>query len=283
MPRSPRLPLLGALAGLVGLVVTGLLAYLVPLARSRDSATLQAFTELNRPRVTEAISHVAHLADPVPYGFFGLILILVALLRGRPRTAGLIVVLLLATGYTTHTLKPLLASPRYDEWLGTGQIAAASWPSGHATASMTLALCAVLAAPARLRPTVAAAGVCFALGVSFSILALGWHFPSDVLGGYLVAGTWTCLGVAALIALERRWPQRERGPADLRPVDAVGPVVIAASALLAGVAIAMARPEEATQFLSDHRPFVVGATLIALLATTVVAALARGLRGLVQA
>ena len=63
----------------------------------------------------------------------------------------------------------------------------ASWPSGHATAAMSFALCAVLAAPARLRPLVAAVGAAFAVAVCYSFLALAWHYPSDVLGGFLVA------------------------------------------------------------------------------------------------
>src|SRR5204863_3674731 len=99
---------------------------------------------------------------------------------------------------TTELLKPLLAHPRTAEWLGDSQVAAASWPSGHATAAMTVALCAVLVAPAALRPLAAVAGSLFALAVSFSILVQHWHFPSDVVGGYLVAATWGLLAVAAL-------------------------------------------------------------------------------------
>ena len=59
-------------------------------------------------------------------------------------------VLLVGAGVTTHALKHLLAEPRYADWLGfRDQIEAVSWPSGHGTAAMTLALCAVLvSAPA---------------------------------------------------------------------------------------------------------------------------------------
>ena len=35
---------------------------------------------------------------------------------------------------------------------------------------------------------------------------LRWHYPSDVLGGFLVATTWTLLGVAVLLALPQRRP-----------------------------------------------------------------------------
>ncbi len=278
MLRSPRIPLLGALASLVLLAITGLLAFLLPLARARDSATLQGFTELNRPRLTPIIDHVAHLADPRSYALIGFSLAGVALVRRRPRIAVTIVGLLVATGWTTQTLKPLLASPRYDEWLGSGQIAAASWPSGHATAAMTLALCAILAAPARFRPTAAAIGAAFAISVSYSILALGWHFPSDVLGGFLVAMTWTLLAVAGLVALERRHPSGERLEVRLRPADALAPVVIAGAAFSVAFAIWAARPEEVATFAADHSTFVAGAGAIAALAVALALGLARGVR-----
>ena len=106
---------------------------------------------------------------------------------------------------TTQLLKPLLAEPR-SVLPGDIAVGAISWPSGHATAAMSLALCSVLAAPARLRPAVAALGAVFAVAVSYSFLTLGWHYPSDVFGGYLVATAWTLLGIAALLAVRGRAP-----------------------------------------------------------------------------
>lgn len=278
MLRTPRTPLLAALVTFALLVATGLLALLSPVGRARDSATLQGFTGLNRPRVNDVLNHVAHLANPLPYAVIGLTLALVACLRRRQRVAGTIVALLFLTGATTHLLKPLLASPRYDEWLGSGQISAASWPSGHATAAMTLALCAILAAPARLRPTVATLGAGFAISVSYSILALGWHFPSDVLGGFLVAVTWTLLAVAALVALERRHPVATgRAPA-LRPADAIAPAVLVTGALAAVGAASLSRPGAVLRYAAVHSTFVVGAGAIAVLAVVLSLGLARGVR-----
>ncbi len=277
--RSPRIPLLGALASLIGLAVTGVLAYLVPVAQSRDSATLFGFTQLNRPRVTPVLDDLARLADPRSYALIGLGLIGVAVLRRRYRMAGVVIGLLVATGYTTQTLKPLLASPRYDEWLGTGQIAAASWPSGHATAAMTLALCAILVSPARARPTVAAVGALFAISVSYSILALGWHFPSDVLGGFLVAMTWTLAAVAGLLWLEQRRPSVARDPRiRSRPVDAIGPIALGSAGAAVVTLIALSRPDEVAQYAAEHSTFVVGAGGIAGSAVLLVLGLARGVR-----
>jgi len=278
MLRAPRIPLLGALACLAALAITGVLAYLVPLAQARDSATLQGFTALNRPRLTPLIAQVAQLADPAPYALIGLGLAGIALARGRPRVAAAIMALLILTGWTTLTLKPLLASPRYDEWLGTGQIAAASWPSGHATAAMTLALCAILAVPGRARPTAAAVGAAFVISVSYSILALGWHFPSDVLGGFLVATTWTLLAIAGLVWLEQRHPSGLRDDVTLRRADMLVPLIVGLGAVAVMLAVWLARPDEVARFAADRSTFVAGATGIAALAVALVLGFARGVR-----
>ncbi len=276
MLREPRRLLLVTCLCFAGLVLTGVLAYLVPVARAGDSATLLGFTALNGPRAAPLLDRVAHLCDPVSYGLIGLALASVALARGRPRVAALVVGLLFVTGWTTQTLKPLLASPRYDEWLGSGQIAAASWPSGHATAAMTLALCAVLVAPARLRPGAAAAGALFAVAVSYAILALGWHFPSDVFGGYLVAATWAGLGLTGLVALEQRRPSRApRRVARASRADVLAPLAVGAGAVALAATAALSRPAAAEQFVVDHTTFVAGATGIAALAATLALGLAR--------
>ena len=49
--------------------------------------------------------------------------------------------------------------------------------------------------PAR-RALVAAVGALFAGAVGLAVVALGWHFPSDVVGGYFVAIAGATLGLA---------------------------------------------------------------------------------------
>ncbi len=80
-----------------------------------------------------------------------------------------------------------------------------SFPSGHAIASMTsaLAIAAVLA-PTRARwPTVVLSAL-FAGAVGVSVIADGGHWPSDVLGGWMLAAAWVCgLAVVFRIRLTR--------------------------------------------------------------------------------
>jgi membrane-associated phospholipid phosphatase len=271
MVRRPRTALLGALACLAGLGVTLVLAYFAPPFGGRDAATLQGFIDLNRPRLTPWLSHIAHLANPVPYALIGLALVLVALARHRGRVGLAIAVVLIGSAVTTELLKPLLAHPRPQEWLGKGQIAAASWPSGHATAAMTLALCAVLAVPARWRPAAATAGGLFAIAVAYAILSLAWHFPSDVIGGFLVAALWTSLAVAAVARWDELHPPQAES-AQRSPIAAAAPVVLVAAALTGALLIAAQRPHRVAAFAEDHPAFMLGAATIAALAALLTAA-----------
>jgi membrane-associated phospholipid phosphatase len=280
MFRRPGPPLLFALVTTLALAITGVLAKLVPVTQAADQRTLNGFVGLDRPRLTPLLNEVAHLADPAPYALCGLVLALIALTRGRWRVALAIPVLFVVTGATTESLKHLLASQRFDEWLGPAQIADASWPSGHSTAAMTMALCATIAVPARLRPTVAALGSAFAIAVAYAILTLRWHFPSDVFGGYLVAATYVLLAVSAIAVTEQRWPSRHTAKRDATAhrIDALGPVCVALLAASAALTLALTRPDQLIGYAHEHTTFVAGAIAIAALSAILAAVLATGLR-----
>src|SRR4051794_8438292 len=262
MRRDPKLALVGAFACLYGLLATGAVALLSTTAQAGDRAGLGGFASLNHGRAAEVATWLTHLCDPPNYGMFGAVLVVVALARRRPRTALVVPIVLVGAELTTQVFKPLLATPRDSEWLES-HIAAASWPSGHATAALALALCAVLVAPARLRPIVGLLGAGFAAAVAYAILVLAWHFPSDVLGGFLVATMWSLLGVAALLTWEQRRPTGAR-PARAGatwPVELVG--AAAAGVLLALLA---ARPATFAEFATDHTTALAFVTAIAALA-----------------
>ncbi len=274
MLRRPRTALLGALACLAGLAFTGMVTYLVPAAQVHDSASLSGFAGFDRPRISPWLDHIAHLADPDTYALLGGAVVLLALARHRWRMAIAIGLLLFLAPATTELLKPLVASPRPNEWLGGYRINAASWPSGHSTAAMTIALASVMAAPAVARPFAAVGGGLFAVSVSFSLLALQWHFPSDVIGGYLVAGGWTLLAVAAL----RRWPQPDTGAPTGRP-ERPGAVLalaglLALAGVAAGLALAVDRPRALAGYLADRPSFVFAVAAISALAAVLAGVLA---------
>jgi membrane-associated phospholipid phosphatase len=272
MHRRPLVALSGAFACGIGLTITGLIARAYPVARFRDAATLEGFTELNRPRLAPLVDRIAHLADPTPYAVIGAVLVVVALVRGRVRVAIAVPIVMFCASASTELLKHMLAHPRPSEWFGKTTIDAASWPSGHATAAMALAMCAVMVAPPRLRPTVAALGGGFAVAVSYSVLMLGWHFPSDVLGGFLVAATWTLLAVAVLNA-GRRSEAYARPGLFAAPGGVAAPLAIVTAAIGGVIGIVLSRPHVVTEYASNHRTFVIGALAIPLLAAALAAIL----------
>lgn len=270
MNRRTKTALTGAALGALLLVLTWTLAFHVSLFERADQSILKGFLDLSsRQRINRIAQFIADLCNPSPYVYLAAVPLIVALVRRRARVFLAMGAILLGANVTTQLLKPLLAGPRdYVQWVPLGEH---TWPSGHATAAMALALCSVIAAPPRRRPVVAAAMAAFAIAVSYSFLELAWHYPSDVLGGFLVAGTWTLLGVASLSILEvRRAGPVSEAARPRRPSFSVGealaPVglMAAAAAVLVGL-IVLARPHEVVSYVSEHHTFVIGAGGIGVL------------------
>ncbi len=247
MPRRADQALAGAAAGIVLLFVTWFFAFHVGFAKSIDQSIFSGFNDVGQhPHVGRLASFIAQLCNPNPYLYLAAVPVLIALVRRRGWVAVAICAILLGANVTTHLLKPLLAAPRADGLLGGyNPVGAASWPSGHATAAMSLALCLVLAVPGRVRPWAAALGAGFAVAVSFSFLSLGWHYPSDVLGGFLVAGVWTLLALAALLRIAPREEVEPSPGADVSLRRAItAPAVMLIGALGLALAAAVLRPHQ---------------------------------------
>jgi membrane-associated phospholipid phosphatase len=280
MPVRRAAPaLIAAVGTAVALVAVRATAFGSGAGHRLDASGLVGFLGLERPATEPIAARLAHLADPLEFALFGAALVLVALARGRPRAAAAVPVILLTANATTQALKPLLAHPRVCDCLGDYRVAAASWPSGHATAAMSLALCAVLVAPPRLRPTAAVAGAAFAIAVSFGLLVLGWHYPSDVLAGYGVAALYTLLAVAALRAASARWPERTGRDAAARWVQLAAPLATAAGfAAVLAASVVLARPHAVADYAASHTTFVFVAGGLAAAAMAVAGTFAAALR-----
>jgi membrane-associated phospholipid phosphatase len=268
MSIRPRWALAGAGACLALLALVWVAAFHVGAFRSADQSTYAGFVDLHQHTLVESVSgFFVSLSNPNPYVYLAPMVALIALLRGRPRLALAALTILLGANVTTQLLKDLLAQSRPGYLLGgSSPLPPTSWPSGHSTAAMSLALCCVLVAPSRLRPAIAALGATFAIAVGYSVLAAGMHYPSDILGGFLVAATWTLLTVAALRAAERRRPTsaRSRGRVSLRA--ALGPpgVVLLAAIVLVAIVIVF-QPRGVVAYARAHEALVAVAAGIAAL------------------
>ncbi len=136
------------------------------------------------------------LADPLPQVALMALVCLIAFYSGKRRQAIAALILVAGANLTTQVLKVVLAHPRYQPILGYRQIWANSFPSGHTTAAMTMALAFVLVVPRSWRLTAILVGGCLVFAVGCSLVVLNDHYPSDVLGGVLVASGW-CFAVVA--------------------------------------------------------------------------------------
>jgi membrane-associated phospholipid phosphatase len=261
-----NLPLLAAVACALGLVAVALFGLVSDAGHARDVAMLHGFSALDQSRFNSAIRLLAQVPDPLPYAFIGLCCIGVALWRRRPWRALTVGVLLIATGLTTQVLKHLLAEPRFAAWMGPwGQIENASWPSGHSTAAMTLALCAVLVAPPAVRAITALIGGAFAIGVGYATLALAWHYPSDVVGGFFVAGLWVSLAIAVLQRVEPADAETAIAP-PWEPLAILGGLGAVIGAIVVG-----SKAQAIAEYAQERTTVVAGAFAIAVLGLALVA------------
>ncbi len=269
--RSPGAAALAAVACLVALGCAGAIAYGSDTAQRLDAAALHGLEALDGGTIGHLASVLAQLGGPPA--------LLVALVStvflgwhwGRRRQALAAAAVLIGANVTTQVLKVVLAHPRYQPILGVNQVDAAAFPSGHATSAMSIAVAMLLVAPERLRAVAGAAGAAIFLAVSISILILGWHYPSDVLGGILVAAAF---GFAALALLRRGEPiaALARGRARPRAPSPAARRVLEAGAIAAALLVAvtvLARAGEILSYADLHPASVLVAGTIALVAVSV--------------
>ncbi len=136
--------------------------------------------------------------------------------RGHARLAVFLVVTTLGGGLLDTIVKEVVGRPRPSLVDPVATAHGKSFPSGHAMSS-TVAYGALLlvflpAIGRRYRPAVLAGTVVLVAAIGFSRLALGVHYISDVVGGYVLGLAWLAASTAAFST----WRvERGRPPVDL--------------------------------------------------------------------
>lgn len=246
-----RRPLLAAVLSAALAAAVYVAAMNVPALRVADLRTLEGFMGLSTVPSARYADGLTGLFNPLPFALIAVALVLAGALAGRPRAGLAAFAAILGASVTTQLLKPLLATPRMSP--PGHPMDSASWPSGHTTAVMSLALALVIVSPPRFRPLAAAAGGLLTVATVYSILILGAHYPSDVVGGLLVATGWACLASTALRPVARP---------SLRAL--VGGPMLAGAVLAASAAVAiLLRPGPAFAYAAENTTFVLGALAIA--------------------
>ena len=178
-------------------------AYRIPAGRTADGDIVRALTGLGGSWIGSLASVVSHTAAVVITVAWCAI-IYWGIRTGRRREAVAAAALFVIAMAGAEVLKFALNQPRLRTALGLQEAGAHHFPSGHATAATALAFAALVIAPPGYRRFALAAGGAYAVCVCTSVLILGWHLASDVVGGVLLSTFCFCSALAALCLMRER-------------------------------------------------------------------------------
>lgn len=192
MPARPPLSLPLSAAAAFSALLSLILIDWAPLDRF-DSAVSQAFREYgaSRPALIAVLRIGTDLAATVPFLTVGLVLSVALLVHGRRRPAAFTGAVCALVPLLWILMHLLLVHPRPAH--GFVPVHGNSFPSGHTSNAATLALLAVLLLwpllrrPGRVVVLLLAGGLALVIGVTR--MALLAHWPTDILGGWLLALT----------------------------------------------------------------------------------------------
>ena len=259
--RARTLLLLGSGLALA-LVALALLPRRVGLVTGFDEDARAGFNALrDTEREDLASDLLTRMVDPVPFALLLAALLAYGLLRARGARLVAFVALVGGANLTTQLLKSPWGDAALSRVAGRG-VELGSFPSGHATAAMSLAVGAVLLAPPGRRVATAAAGGLFAVLQAVGMMAQDWHLPSETVGGHLVVGGWTCFVLAGLAAARRR-AAREVTPDAPRTLLRAVPALVALGALALTATVLLVGPDDARAYLVDHTTAVAAGLALA--------------------
>ena len=268
--RSARDPLLLALGSLVLFAAVYAFAFGTETGLDLDNrALVRDFRPDKLPRVHDATRDLLRTIDVSSILLLGSAIVVLGLFRRRLDLALGAVAVIVCANVATQLMKPFLG--QLDPLHVEGLRPLGTFPSGHATVAMSLALALLFVAPPPLLPLVGLLGGAYAAGVGIALVALGWHYPSDVGGGFLVASF--CAGLALAVV---RMARRRSGPARVhRKISALaagltGIVLVGAFVVVA--AVALQRQSLVWEYGRSHTLFFVAVAALSALSLMVVGA-----------
>jgi membrane-associated phospholipid phosphatase len=214
MIESAKRPIAGCLACLTCLIILVALAYRVTPFERLDIRVLSEFRAPQGSCINRVAFRAERLVSPLAQVVAVVLACLIALCQARPRHAFVAIAIVAGTALIVQALKIALAHPRYQPILGQHQIESTSFPSGNSAGALSIALAFLYVAPRSWRHIIAAIGIVLTLAVSVGLLVLTYHYPSDVVGGWLVAAGWWLASLAALRMTGAPHSERQEQPRD---------------------------------------------------------------------
>ena len=197
---------------LVSVFVTAVLLFAIlavivgsGVTNALDSSILLAINSLSSPWLNTFFVAFTELGGVIVVSVVAIILVLLFLAKRNYIRALLIAVGIGGVAAMNLLLKSIFERARPDLWDWIVTETHTSFPSGHATASMALALCIVyLLWNTKWRKATIIAASVYLLLIGFSRLYLGVHFPTDILGGWLLGIGWMALVITFVITVNYR-------------------------------------------------------------------------------
>ena len=259
--RARTLLVLGSVLALA-LAALALLPRRVGFIEGLDGDARAGFNALRDTEREDLVSDaLTRMVDPVPFALLLALLLLYGVVCARGGRLLAFVTLVAGANLTTQLLK----SPWGDLALSRAagrSVELGSFPSGHATGAMSLAVGAVLLAPHGRRVATAAAGGFLAVLQAVGMMAQDWHLPSETVGGHLVVGAWTCLVLAGLIAARRR-AGREIRLDGSRTLGRAAPALVTLGALVLAAVVLAVGTEDVRAYMVDHTTAVAAGLALA--------------------
>jgi hypothetical protein len=164
------------------------------------------------PRAVDAAARLLTTIDIASLALMGGAIVMVALVRRRPRLAVGAGTLIAGSVLTSEVLKRAVLT-RPELGITDALRTKATYPSGHTTVAMSLGLAAMLVTPKRWRVAVGLLGAAYASAIGIALVATGNHRPSDPIGAAFVVTAWTAAIASLLVVPDRR---RQHGPSTTR-------------------------------------------------------------------
>jgi membrane-associated phospholipid phosphatase len=180
-----------ALCWLAFLAVTGCI--MIAGSFPGDRGLLIELHEVVGTSMDDPMIAVDNATNTGPLVGLAVVLAVVLLSAGRRMDALFLLLGLGVSCVLNPALKEVVERARPDVWESPVSVSQYSFPSGHAanTAALVGGLLMIVR-PERRRLAVAVGGLVLAV-VAFSQLALGVHYPSDLVAGWLWVGAFTTL------------------------------------------------------------------------------------------